>query len=90
MDAHLLNEQKLDSIGILAGGIAHDFNNLLTAIAGNITLSKMLAPASQEELLDCLTEAARRTSAATLMVTHSAMAASRADRIVRLAAGRLG
>jgi len=57
MDAHLLNEQKLDSIGILAGGIAHDFNNLLTAIAGNITLSKMLAPASQEELLDCLTEA---------------------------------
>jgi len=57
MEADLLNEQKLDSIGILAGGIAHDFNNLLTAIAGNITLSKMMAPASQDELMDCLTEA---------------------------------
>ena len=57
LEADLMNEQKLDSIGILAGGIAHDFNNLLTAIAGNITLSKMLAPSTQEELRDCLTEA---------------------------------
>ena len=57
LEADQVNEQKLDSIGILAGGIAHDFNNLLTAIAGNITLSKMLAPTSQDELIDCLTEA---------------------------------
>ena len=57
MEADLLTEQKLDSIGILAGGIAHDFNNLLTAIAGNITLSKMMAPASADELIGCLTEA---------------------------------
>lgn len=30
----LLQQQKLDGIGLLAGGIAHDFNNMLTPIIG--------------------------------------------------------
>lgn len=40
-------------------------------------------------VLDCLGESARRANAATLMVTHSPVAAARADRIVRLSAKRL-
>lgn len=40
-------------------------------------------------VLDCLGAAARQANAATLLVTHSPVAASRADRVVRLAAGRL-
>jgi len=40
-------------------------------------------------VLDCLARAVRESGAAALMVTHSTLAAGRADRIVRLASGRL-
>ena len=44
LERHLLQNQKLESLGVLAGGIAHDFNNLLTGVLGNIELAQAELP----------------------------------------------
>jgi signal transduction histidine kinase len=41
LDRRLQEQQKLESLSVLAGGVAHDFNNLLTGILGNAELLSM-------------------------------------------------
>jgi putative ABC transport system ATP-binding protein len=48
-----------------------------------------LDEAAASAVLDCLGDAVKRAGAAALMVTHSRLAAARADRVLRLAHGRL-
>lgn len=47
---HLVQSQKLESIGRLTGGIAHDFNNLLQIIMGHASLIQKQAVDSPEIL----------------------------------------
>jgi PAS domain S-box-containing protein len=44
LDAHLVQAQRLEAIGLFASGVAHDFNNLLTAIRGYAELARLALP----------------------------------------------
>jgi two-component system CheB/CheR fusion protein len=69
-----LQQQKIESLGLMAGGIAHDFNNMLTVITGNAALLARRV-ANQEELaasLRDIQEVARRaTDLCAQMLTYA-------------------
>jgi signal transduction histidine kinase len=48
-ERRLQEQQKSESLMVLAGGVAHDFNNLLTGILGNAELLAMQAPAESSQ-----------------------------------------
>jgi signal transduction histidine kinase/CheY-like chemotaxis protein len=60
-EREMLEQQKIQSLGILAGGIAHDFNNLLTIITGNLELLRE-QPNGADVQFSAMDEAARRAS----------------------------
>jgi PAS domain S-box-containing protein len=48
-DRRVQEQQKSESLMVLAGGVAHDFNNLLTGILGNADLISILAAADSDQ-----------------------------------------
>ena len=45
LEEHLIQSQKMETVGKLAGGIAHEFNSILTAIIGQAELLREDLPA---------------------------------------------
>ena len=66
-EEHMLQMQKLESLGILAGGIAHDFNNLLTGILGNCSMALETLPegSANRTLIEHAMSAGERCAALT-------------------------
>jgi PAS domain S-box-containing protein len=64
LEQRIQQDQKLESLGLLAGGIAHDFNNMLMGILGNASMAlEDLSPVSPvREFLVDIELAARRAS----------------------------
>jgi signal transduction histidine kinase/ActR/RegA family two-component response regulator len=60
LEVDLRQQQRMESVGMLAGGVAHDFNNLLTPILANteIVLAAMDPDHEDRELLDAVIQAA--------------------------------
>ena len=73
LERHMLQTQKLESLGVMAGGIAHDFNNLLQAITGNMELALMNSAAdsaSHKYINRAMTSAKRAALLTDLMLTY--------------------
>ncbi len=74
-EEHLMQTQKMESIGQLAGGVAHDFNNLLMAIMGYVDLCKdeLTKDHPAYELLNEIYDAADRS----VIITRQLLAFAR-------------
>ncbi len=64
LEHQLLENQKLESLGVMAGGIAHDFNNILASIMGSAGLAKteLTGEAHVHQHLDSILESVMRAS----------------------------
>ncbi|HEX7487573.1 MAG TPA: ATP-binding protein, partial [Anaeromyxobacteraceae bacterium] len=65
LQEHLVQAQKMESVGRLAGGIAHDFNNILTVILSYARALTDELGGEQRELAQEIRSAGQRASALT-------------------------
>lgn len=86
LEAHLLQAQKMDSIGRLAGGVAHDFNNLLTIITSysELALDSVTPGTDLDSKLQEILSAARRAAQLTRQLLAFSRKQPQALRVVDL------
>lgn len=64
LDHRLMEQQRVESLSLLAGGLAHDFRSLLQGIMGNAELAAMQSPGNTQlqESVTAINAAAERAS----------------------------
>ncbi len=64
LDQRLMEQQRVESLSLLAGGLAHDFRSLLQGIMGNAELAAMQSPENPtlQESVTAINFAAERAS----------------------------
>ncbi|MCP3961228.1 MAG: response regulator [bacterium] len=74
LEERMQENQRLESLGLLAGGIAHDFNNLLSTILGNAGLARRQADSGDGlsgHLVDIETAVSRAADLTQQMLAYS-------------------
>ncbi|MEJ2690725.1 MAG: PAS domain S-box protein [Deltaproteobacteria bacterium] len=82
--ARILQEQKEQSVAVLARGMAHDFNNLLAMVQGNVELLQMDAGSRQAKHLDLIANAAARMIELTSQLSAYAKEGKYQEKALRL------
>ena len=67
-------QQKLESLGVLASSIAHDLNNILTGVLGHISYLRLSLPQtlSHQESISAIEDGARRAASMTRQILEFA------------------
>ncbi|MCB4204257.1 transporter substrate-binding domain-containing protein [Deferribacterales bacterium Es71-Z0220] len=65
LEAEIIKNQHLESLGRIAGGIAHDFNNYLAAISSYVSICKISGEKPDESKLNSLENILKRATALT-------------------------
>ena len=82
--ARIMQEQKEQSIAVLARGMAHDFNNLLAMVQGNVELLQMDGSERQKKPLDLIGKAAGRMVELTSQLSAYAKEGKYQEKVIRL------
>jgi PAS domain S-box-containing protein len=84
LERQVHQEQKLESLGVLAGGIAHDFNNLLMVVLGHAELAlKEISPMSpaRRSLTEITTATHRAADLCRQMLAYAGKASFALERV---------
>lgn len=83
-DGHHLQQQRLETLGLLASGVAHDFNNILTGILGHVSYLRAVLEGQQEfaESLNAIEAGAKRSSTMTQQIVRFSKPEAASDILV--------
>lgn len=79
-----LQQQRLETLGLLASGVAHDFNNILTGILGHVSYLRAVLAGQAEfaESLNAIEAGAKRSSTMTQQIVRFSKPEAASDILV--------